>query len=91
MPVDPEYYIHRIGRTGRGFNKGVAISFCSSEEKEHLEAIQELVIKKIEEIKISKKNYARAISRPEGEASLEDLIREQEAWEKNKKKKKKRR
>ncbi len=91
MPVEPENYVHRVGRTGRGFNKGVAISFCSSEEKERLEAVQELLNKKIEEIKISKKNYARALDRPPGEASLEDLIRDQEAWEKNKKKKRKNR
>ena len=91
MPVEPENYVHRVGRTGRGFNKGVAISFCSSEEKERLEAVQELLNKKIEEIKISKKNYARALDRPSGEASLEDLIREQEVWEKNKKKKRKNR
>jgi len=89
MPVEPENYVHRIGRTGRGFSKGVAISFCSSEEKTRLEAIQELVHKKIEEIKISKKNYASTIDRPSGETSLEDLIREQDAWEKKKRKKKK--
>jgi ATP-dependent RNA helicase RhlE len=90
MPVEPENYVHRIGRTGRGFSKGVAISFCSSEEKEGLAAIQELLNKKIEEIKISKKNYAQAIASPPEESSLEDLIREQEAWEENKRKKKKR-
>ncbi len=89
IPVESENYVHRVGRTGRAFNKGIAVSFCSSEEKERLEAIQELLTKKIEEIKISKKNYAKAIECPSGEASLEDLIQEQEDWEKNKKKKKK--
>ena len=91
MPVEPENYVHRIGRTGRGFSKGIAISFCSKEEKGRLEAIQELVHKKIEEIKISKKNYARTIDRPSGEKSAEDLIRAQEAWENKKGKKKKKR
>jgi ATP-dependent RNA helicase RhlE len=91
MPVEPENYVHRIGRTGRGFNKGVAISFCSNEEKARLDAIQKLVHKKIEEIKISKKDYALAIDRPTGEMSAEDLIREQEAWENKKGKKKKKR
>jgi len=91
MPVEPENYVHRIGRTGRGFNKGVAISFCSSEEKVRLEAIQKLVHKKIEEIKVSKKDYARAIDQPSGDVSAEDLIRAQEAWEEKKGKKKKKR
>jgi ATP-dependent RNA helicase RhlE len=89
MPVEPETYVHRIGRTGRGFNKGVAISFCSSEEKERLAAVQELVKKPIEEIKISKKDYARAIESPSEATSAEALIREQEAWENKKGKKKK--
>jgi len=89
MPVEPETYVHRIGRTGRGFNKGVAISFCSSEEKERLAAVQALVKKPIEEIKISKKDYARAIESPSEATSAEALIREQEAWENKKRKKKK--
>ncbi len=89
MPVEPENYVHRVGRTGRGFNKGVALSFCSSEEKDRLEIIQELLNKKIEEIKVSKKNYARTIDFSTEEASLEELIREHDAWEKTLKKKKK--
>jgi ATP-dependent RNA helicase RhlE len=89
LPVEPENYVHRIGRTGRGFKKGVAIAFCSREEKARLEAIQERVHKKIDVIQISKKDYARAIDRPAVEMSVEDLIRENEAWEKQKRKKKK--
>jgi len=89
MPVEPETYVHRIGRTGRGFNKGVALSFCSSEEKKRLAAVQELVKKPIEAIKISKKNYARAIESAPEATSAEALIREQEAWENKKRKRKK--
>jgi ATP-dependent RNA helicase RhlE len=89
MPVEPETYVHRIGRTGRAFNKGVAISFCSSEEKERLAAVQALVKKPIEEIKISKKDYARAIESASEATSAEALIREQEAWENKKRKKRK--
>jgi len=91
MPVEPETYVHRIGRTGRGFSKGVAISFCSSEEKERLAAVQELVKKPIEEIKISKKDYTRAIESASEATSAEALIREQEAWENKKRKRKKNR
>jgi ATP-dependent RNA helicase RhlE len=89
LPVEPANYVHRIGRTGRGFNQGVAISFCSSEEKARLEAIQDLVHKKIEPINIGKKDYTRTVNRPSGETRAEDLIREHEAWEKQKRKKKK--
>lgn len=33
LPDLPENYIHRLGRTGRGVQRGFAISFCSEEEK----------------------------------------------------------
>ena len=46
LPEKPENYVHRIGRTGRGFNKGIAVSFCAQEEKKHLDAIEELLAKK---------------------------------------------
>ena len=29
IPQDPEYYVHRIGRTGRAGHSGVAITICS--------------------------------------------------------------
>ncbi len=57
LPDIPENYVHRVGRTGRAFNKGIAISFCSEEEKEKLVAIEEYVSKPIEVIKMSKKSY----------------------------------
>ena len=36
-----ENYIHRVGRTGRGQNRGTAISFCSDEEKIVLQQVEE--------------------------------------------------
>ncbi|WP_241498785.1 DEAD/DEAH box helicase [Fervidobacterium thailandense] len=35
VPRDPEYYVHRVGRTGRAGKKGVAITFVSREEYQH--------------------------------------------------------
>jgi ATP-dependent RNA helicase RhlE len=40
LPVDAESYIHRIGRTGRAGAEGVAVSFCGSDERPKLQAIQ---------------------------------------------------
>ena len=40
LPDKAENYVHRVGRTGRGVKKGIAISFCSKEEKSRLEEIQ---------------------------------------------------
>ena len=39
---EPEIYVHRIGRTGRADASGVAISFCSPDERESLAAIKRL-------------------------------------------------
>jgi ATP-dependent RNA helicase RhlE len=43
MPVEPESYIHRIGRTGRGGADGIAISFCTVDERDQLRAIEKLI------------------------------------------------
>lgn len=43
IPNIPETYVHRIGRTGRAGNSGIAISFCDAEEKEYLRDITKLI------------------------------------------------
>ena len=40
LPTEPESYVHRIGRTGRAGQKGVAFSFCDPSEKPLLKAIE---------------------------------------------------
>lgn len=42
LPNVPETYVHRIGRTARAGASGVAISFCSPEERTDLRAIERL-------------------------------------------------
>ncbi|KAL3990949.1 DEAD/DEAH box helicase family protein [Acanthocheilonema viteae] len=41
FPTSLNSYIHRVGRTARGWNKGCALSFASPQEKPFLEEIQE--------------------------------------------------
>ncbi|MCA9307538.1 MAG: DEAD/DEAH box helicase, partial [Phycisphaerales bacterium] len=43
IPMDPETYVHRIGRTARAGASGVAVSFCSIEEAPYLRAIERLI------------------------------------------------
>ncbi len=43
LPVEPEAYVHRIGRTGRAGATGVAISFVTSEERSELVDIEKLI------------------------------------------------
>ena len=40
LPVEPEGYVHRIGRTGRAGADGIALSFCSTSERAQLRAIE---------------------------------------------------
>ena len=47
LPVEPESYIHRIGRTARAGAEGIAISFCDGSERAALRAIERLTGVKI--------------------------------------------
>lgn len=51
LPEVPETYVHRIGRTGRAGAKGIAFSFCDSEEKPNLRDIQKLISRTIPVVK----------------------------------------
>ena len=42
MPVEPECYMHRIGRTARAGLSGVAVSLCTADERKELAAIERL-------------------------------------------------
>ncbi|MDD5578834.1 MAG: ATP-dependent RNA helicase DbpA [Methylobacter sp.] len=41
LPWDPEVYVHRIGRTGRAGNRGLALSLCTQQELNRVKAIEE--------------------------------------------------
>lgn len=43
IPNEPESYVHRIGRTGRAGADGIALSFCSSDERSDLREIERLI------------------------------------------------
>jgi len=43
LPNIPETYVHRIGRTGRAGNGGIAISFCGKDEHPYWKDIMKLI------------------------------------------------
>ena len=51
MPMEPEAYIHRIGRTGRAGRTGKAISFCCIDEIKQLNQVEKLIGKRLHEEK----------------------------------------
>ena len=51
LPDVPETYIHRIGRTGRAGQDGIALSFCNIDDLQNLRDIERHISKQIPEIK----------------------------------------
>lgn len=92
LPDVAENYVHRVGRTGRGTQKGEAVSFCSPEEKPMLAEIEQYLTKPIAVLGIAKKDYADTVNLTEDVPDKwKDVMREieeAEKWQKGKKKKK---
>lgn len=89
LPDVPENYVHRVGRTGRGVKKGLAVSFCSPEEKPVLAEIEEFLSKPIKVLEISKSEYAETLdltndAGDKWKAVMKE-IEEAEKWMKKKK------
>jgi len=92
LPEKVENYVHRVGRTGRASEKGQAISFCSSGEKEILKEIEEYLDKPVSRLNITKNDYFETIEfSDETHADWKTLINQADNFDKRKKKKKKKR
>jgi ATP-dependent RNA helicase RhlE len=52
VPILYEDYVHRIGRTGRAFQEGKAITLVTKAEEYHIEKIEKLIREKITEKKL---------------------------------------
>lgn len=94
LPEEAENYVHRVGRTGRGDQKGQAISFCSTEEKKILQEIESFLEKKIHVLQIDKEEHKATVEFAEDTMKREDLEKllkeaEREELEFKKKKRKK--
>jgi ATP-dependent RNA helicase RhlE len=89
LPDVAENYVHRVGRTGRGVRKGLAISFCSPEEKPVLDEIETFLGQKISILIIDREEYTATKDFSEDNPhDWKALIREEEQEKKPKKKKK---
>ncbi len=58
LPSESANYVHRIGRTGRAGQKGIAISLCAYEDCDHLEGIYKVIESKIPKLDIKDDDFA---------------------------------
>lgn len=90
LPEKAENYVHRVGRTGRGTQKGNAVSFCSTEEKPILEEIERYLEKPIKILEIDKTDYSATLDfSADAKSDWQGLMKQQQEYEKKKKKGKK--
>jgi len=88
LPDVAENYVHRVGRTGRGDKKGLAVSFCSPEEKVVLDDIESFLDQKIKVLTIDKEDYSATIDfSADNPHDWRSLIADEKANDKNLKKK----
>lgn len=95
LPDVAENYVHRVGRTGRGDKKGLAVSFCSPEEKAVLAEIESFLQNSIRVLEIRKTEYAETLvltkEEPDKWKAVMQEIAEAEEWKAKKKKPNKKR
>ena len=92
LPEVAENYVHRVGRTGRADKKGLAVSFCSPEEKPILDEIESFLGKPITVLSIGKNEYNETLilhrDHTDKLTAVMDEIEKAENWGKKKKKRK---
>jgi ATP-dependent RNA helicase RhlE len=69
LPMTPEIYVHRIGRTARAGATGIAISFCDGEERSMLREIERITRQKVP---VATSNMVPAAVEPAGERPRPD-------------------
>lgn len=93
LPTEADQYVHRIGRTGRAKQRGIAYSFCATEEKELLRAIHSYTGYEINILNLDRADYRETLKMAEEDQfGIKELMQAtEEALALNKKGKSKRR
>lgn len=90
LPEIIENYVHRIGRTGRGKNRGHAYSFCAPNEKEILSEIESFISNDIQVLKLDKGSYTDTLKIDRDRTyNYMSIVDEIDSYERRKKKKRK--
>jgi ATP-dependent RNA helicase RhlE len=92
IPNISETYVHRIGRTGRAGNTGLAISFCAKDEQTYLKDIEKLIRMNIKVVTDHPYPYTDEVPNPDAKPDLRNKkkpettnSRKSDASKKNKK------
>lgn len=95
IPNISETYVHRIGRTGRAGNSGLAISFCGKDEKPYWLDIEKLIRMKVKVVTDHQYTWKDEVVNPDAKPDLRNKdknkinpnsnSRKSEASKKNKK------
>ena len=92
LPEVAENYVHRVGRTGRADKKGLAVSFCSPEEKPVLDEIESFLGKPVTVLSIGKNEYHETLilhrDHTDKLTAVMEEIEKAEKWDKKAKKRK---
>ena len=70
IPNISETYVHRIGRTGRAGNSGLAISFCGKDEKPYWQDIEKLIRMKVKVITDHPYEWKDEVKNPDAKPDL---------------------
>lgn len=69
LPMTPEIYVHRIGRTARAGADGIAITFCDSDERSMLREIERITRQRVP---VAKSNFVPNAAESVSERSRHD-------------------
>ena len=82
LPDNPENYVHRCGRTGRGNRRGQALGFCSKDEIVLLDAIEAYTGTEVERYTMSSEEYTEILKdRLDPDENWHKLLKENDSEE----------
>jgi len=82
IPNISETYVHRIGRTGRAGNSGLAISFCGKDEKTYWQDIEKLIRMKIKVVTDHPFGWKEEATNPNAKPDLRNKKKENNSGKK---------
>jgi len=71
IPADPEFYVHRIGRTARAGRSGIAITFVSGRKNKRIRQIETMIRTKLTRMSMPTLRDVREVQKG---ANLEAIV-----------------